>query len=235
MAKKFLITGSKHSLSFQLAYLLNDCNILLSSDEQLPNMNSPAFVHEYLKFCLDNAVDIIIPLSIEEGEMLYQNKLLFEEFGIYLLFQKLPGHRIFKNYSIANSFEEFSTKCLEAGYPNYPLMIKEKETNSPICFEVKDSAQYSIFKENSFNQIPFIQLSKFINQKPFKPICIIPVKGKPIFSYVIILESIIKYTYDLSDLQKEAFEKIVSEQKLQGYFYLVFEDENVLYYQQVSL
>ena len=52
---------------------------------QLPDPESPAFIHELLKCCLDHGADTIVLLSEREQALLQPQKLLFEEYSIQLI------------------------------------------------------------------------------------------------------------------------------------------------------
>ncbi len=57
--------------------LINQGNFL-----RIPQVNTPVFVHEVLKKCLDNEISAVIPLGIEELYPLAEARLLFLEYNI---------------------------------------------------------------------------------------------------------------------------------------------------------
>ncbi len=49
---------------------------------QFPGISTGAFEHGLLRICLDNSIDVLIPLGEEEIDLLVRAKQLFAEYGI---------------------------------------------------------------------------------------------------------------------------------------------------------
>lgn len=62
-------------------------NILLASPDYkcLPYAVAPTFAHELLRLCLDEEVDVILPLRLAEMQVLAESATLFWEYGIEVL------------------------------------------------------------------------------------------------------------------------------------------------------
>src|SRR3546814_15602118 len=49
---------------------------------QFPGVDTAAFEHELLRSCLDNRIDVVIPLGAKEIDLLARAQQLFAEYGI---------------------------------------------------------------------------------------------------------------------------------------------------------
>lgn len=95
--QKILVTAGTTALALKVKNLLNNKYevILASADEvpsvlqksfvALPKLYASTYIHEMLKMSLDNSVDFVLPLDMEEINILNQNLALFEEYGVSLL------------------------------------------------------------------------------------------------------------------------------------------------------
>lgn len=96
MAGKVLITYGTRPLAQRVAKLLEGRYGVLfgSADDipevlvqtgnyvRLPGAHTAAFEHVLLRVCLDNGIDVVIPLGGEEIDLLARTKPLFAEYGI---------------------------------------------------------------------------------------------------------------------------------------------------------
>ncbi|MFD2743738.1 MULTISPECIES: hypothetical protein [Sphingobacterium] len=60
-------------------------SVLSSTYKAIPNPANPVFAHEMLKLCLDNGIDLILPLGAHEINVLSGAAVLLEEYGIYMV------------------------------------------------------------------------------------------------------------------------------------------------------
>ena len=72
-------------------------SVLANTYKSIPNPANPVFAHEMLKLCLDQGIDILLPLGEAEIEILSGSTILFEEYGISVVFPSLtPQQEIAK-------------------------------------------------------------------------------------------------------------------------------------------
>ncbi|MFN0256573.1 ATP-grasp domain-containing protein [Pedobacter ureilyticus] len=99
---KILITGGKTATALKLIKAFNDAEILLGDYGDMPkinthnysfaelgNWNEDILAHNLLTKCLDNGVDVLLPLYEAEIMALSKSMVLFDEFGLKVL---LPGN-----------------------------------------------------------------------------------------------------------------------------------------------
>lgn len=60
-------------------------SVLAHTYKSIPNPANPVFAHEMLKLCLDQGIDLILPLGAAEIEVLSGSSILFEEYGINIV------------------------------------------------------------------------------------------------------------------------------------------------------
>jgi hypothetical protein len=95
-----LITSATDSAAFRLARILNIKNTFFAADVdmpaisgksflKIPSADSPSFIHDVLKICLDNHIKEIYPLKQDEIVELSTSRQLFEEFDIKLVIPSL--------------------------------------------------------------------------------------------------------------------------------------------------
>ncbi len=60
-------------------------SFLEANFKKIPTAANPTFTHELLKLCLDKEVNYLLPLGLNEINILAESKVLFEEYGIQLL------------------------------------------------------------------------------------------------------------------------------------------------------
>jgi hypothetical protein len=95
---KILITGGNSAVAIKIHKAFKGEEVLLADYGEVPQISSPNYqlaslgaknlditAHTLLSFCLDNAVDILLPLYHFEFEAVAKAKTLFEEFGITIL------------------------------------------------------------------------------------------------------------------------------------------------------
>lgn len=95
---KILITGGKSAQAFKLLKEFKDDEVLLADYGEMPSFPSKEYkfismgtqnpetaAHSLLTFCLDNAVNAIVPVYAFEIEALAKSNILFEEFEIQII------------------------------------------------------------------------------------------------------------------------------------------------------
>ncbi|WP_166335427.1 hypothetical protein [Sphingobacterium chungjuense] len=60
-------------------------SVLSHAYKSIPNPANPVFAHEMLKICLDQSIDLVLPLGESEIAVLGPSTILFEEYGISIL------------------------------------------------------------------------------------------------------------------------------------------------------
>lgn len=95
---RILITGGKSALAFRLRRQYQQEEILMADYGEMPQFGSAEYqfmslgpknadttAHTLLTFCLDNAVEAILPVNDFEIEAVSKSRILFEEFNIHVL------------------------------------------------------------------------------------------------------------------------------------------------------
>src|SRR5690606_18818654 len=72
----------EQSVQFGTAEEIPDVLLQTSKYIRLPAADIPAFEHEMLRTCLDNGIDVLIPLGETEVYLLSMVLALFAEYGI---------------------------------------------------------------------------------------------------------------------------------------------------------
>lgn len=109
---KVLITGGRSAQALKLVKAFADDNVLLADYGDMPVFASAAYqmislgernddtiAHNLLNSCLDESVELVLPLHAFEIEALAKSVVLFEEFGIQVL---LPEMNHLEKYLITN-------------------------------------------------------------------------------------------------------------------------------------
>ena len=100
-----LITAAATAYAYQIERLLSQTGELVFGDSgelpavllksrkfmMIPDAKSPSFTHEFLKACLDQNVEMVLPLRRAELKALSEARTLFEEYGIRLIVPALPA------------------------------------------------------------------------------------------------------------------------------------------------
>lgn len=99
---KILITGGKSAATLKLLKAFADDHILLADYGDMPSFSSAAYqmhslgtrnddttAHNLLNNCLDEGVEMILPLHPFEIEAVSRSIVLFEEFGISVLLPEI--------------------------------------------------------------------------------------------------------------------------------------------------
>ncbi|MNK55032.1 carbamoyl phosphate synthase-like protein [compost metagenome] len=100
---KILITGGKTATALKLIKAFNNAEIILGDYGDMPNISTSSYsfaelgkwnadilAHNLLTKCLDNGVDLLLPLYEAEITALSKSLVLFDEFGIKVLVPKNP-------------------------------------------------------------------------------------------------------------------------------------------------
>ena len=96
---KVLITGAKSAKAFAIAATFTHDQVLLADYDEVPkipfknyhfismgSLNPDTVAHSLLTFCLDHAVNLVVPIYDFEIEALGKSSTLFEEFNIQINF-----------------------------------------------------------------------------------------------------------------------------------------------------
>lgn len=100
---KILITGAANPQAYQVKKLFTGEHVLVLGDSmdlpefmlktktmlKLPAVDSASFAHEVLTLCLDEQIDLLVPLRQAELLPLAKARILFEEYGIALVVPSL--------------------------------------------------------------------------------------------------------------------------------------------------
>ena len=105
---KILITGGKSATALKVRRAFENEQVILADYGDVPSFSSSTYqlislgekneetiAHNLLNHCLDDAIDIIIPLNRFEIEPLAKAKILFDEFNVNVLLpdaSKLTGY-----------------------------------------------------------------------------------------------------------------------------------------------
>lgn len=95
--QNLLITFGTRALAQRLSNLLkNDFTIHFATSEEVPVFlnskfmvipvgSNPTYAHELLKICLDQQIQILLPIGLSEVKAIAEAKVLFEEYNIQVL------------------------------------------------------------------------------------------------------------------------------------------------------
>lgn len=112
---KILITGGKTVTALKLIKAFEGAEILLGDYGDMPNINSNSstfvglgewnatiLAHNLLTKCLDNGVDILLPIYEAEIAALSKSLVLFDEFGLKVLLPEnsQPSLTKFKDWCV---------------------------------------------------------------------------------------------------------------------------------------
>lgn len=100
---KILITGGKTATALKLIKAFDNAEIILGDYGDMPNINTNIYsfaelgnwntevlAHNLLTKCLDNGVDVLLPLYEAEIIALSKSMVLFDEFGLKVLLPESP-------------------------------------------------------------------------------------------------------------------------------------------------
>lgn len=95
---KILVTGGKSAQAFKALKELEGNQLILADYGEMPHFPSKQYefislgtqnlettAHQLLTFCLDNAIEAILPVNDFEIEAVMKSRILFEEFEIKVL------------------------------------------------------------------------------------------------------------------------------------------------------
>lgn len=138
---KILITGGKTATALKLLKAFNSAEIFLGDYGDMPNINASSYsfiklgvwnadvlAHNLLTKCLDNGVNVLLPLYEAEIEALSKSLVLFEEFGLKVLVP-VPKASLWEKTQLNK--EKFDHWCVvEKGkllYASVEKDLKEKD------------------------------------------------------------------------------------------------------------
>lgn len=154
---------------------------LLDRTFQIPFPESPDFIEKVLQICLDEKVDIIIPLVTRELSIFAENKKKFIENGISISVSD-PEPLIIANnkfllmkfcsendipvpaFSLVKSIKEFREAAEMLGYPDEKICFKPPISNGLRGFRIIDDSQDRLF--SLLNEKPnniYIGFDEFIS------------------------------------------------------------------------
>jgi carbamoyl-phosphate synthase large subunit len=172
MKKKILVTGGgapgaagiiksllkkKYNVHACDANIFSTGKLFVKKFHQIPKADSPFFLKKLLQICLENKINIIIPLVTKELEILALNKKKFEEKKIQILvndYQKLKIinnkfllYEYFKNikdvkipsYFEFTSYKSLNNQIKKLKYPKKKVVIKPSVSNGSRGLRIIDS------------------------------------------------------------------------------------------------
>lgn len=229
---RILITSAKEASSFELAFLLNNHQILFGEenipDQKFPVVTSASFAHELLSFCLDFDIEQVFLVRAGELSSLLPLKILFEEFGIDLIVPDISSD--FENDTSAiqvNNFNQLSSQLITLGYPNQKFAIGQSNMRGDLMMindERKDFNQIW----SKVNDISFVQIGKLFNQTNFEPLTIYPISEGLQSISVLFLNNELRI---VEKVNKELFDAIYQElvdQKSRGFYQIFISGNKIL-------
>ncbi len=247
MTQKILITGANHSLAYQLAWHLKNTDIYFCDTQNhinlIPSATSNSFAHQFLNYCLNLQIQVVFVLKADEQQALNQSKILFNEFGIDLLFldtnqlSNVNASSFFdvsiKNLQPITNFESFSTSVLNAGYPNKNVWFGRADGLGNI-YQINDNVPSAIFLWVKSTSLSFTQASKLVNHTPFVPLHIYPAKENILVCKVLLFNHQVFTHNILTYLQLEILNKVQNTFNLQGFLEFAFADDKLIQLKNVS-
>lgn len=112
----------------------------------VPAAKDPMFLEKVMEICLQEKVDVIVPLVTRELYLFAEHKSAFEERGIRVSVMPLPVLKIVNNklrlltkmrelgmetpaFEPARTVDEVKTACKKLGYPENAVCVKSSEGN----------------------------------------------------------------------------------------------------------
>ena len=75
--------------------------LLKQSHHRIPRGSHTSFAHEILKLCLDQGIEVLLPLGKMEVKSIHEARVLFEEYGISVLLPRYPENCLMLEQPIA--------------------------------------------------------------------------------------------------------------------------------------
>lgn len=147
---KILITGGKTATALKLVKAFNHAEILLGDYGDMPNISTSSYsftelgkwnteilAHNLLTKCLDNGVDVLLPLYEAEIMALSRSLVLFDEFGIKVLVPEnpQPNPQKFTNWCV---FE--NGKLIYASFESELITGNQQVINGAYSFDLETKA-----------------------------------------------------------------------------------------------
>ncbi|MBK0382370.1 hypothetical protein I5M32_05290 [Pedobacter sp. SD-b] len=225
---KVLITRSENPASFKLAYLLRNETILFGDlHPDFPPKKSISIAHEILRFCLDNEVNIIYPMSLEELLPLKRSKVLFEEFDIKLMLSNNES-LIFSNPSAeANNYNELSSMILSLGYPNHNIALANAEGYGDLILLNDETKDFETVW-NKINAVSFIQLGKLFNRPDFQKMSLYTHQKKIKTSHFLFDGEKFHFLENIENEMVSKLENMIYDKSALGFYQVDYEGLNIL-------
>ncbi len=247
MSQKILITGASNPIAYQLAWHLKSNDIHFCDTQNhiniIPSAASNSFAHQFLNHCLNQQIQVVFALKADEQKALNQSKILFDEFGIDLIFldtnqlANLNDSSFFdiniKNLQPITNFESFSTSLLNEGYPNKNVWFGRADGVGNI-YLINDNTPAANFLWLNSISLSFTQVSKLVNQTPFVPLHIYPTKENILVCKVLLFNHQVFTHNILTNLQLEIINKLQNTFNLQGFLEMAFADDKLIQLKNVS-
>lgn len=144
---------------------------LLDKIFQIPIAESPDFIEEILSICINEKIDVVIPLVTRELLVFALHKKLFEQNGIYISVSDPEPLKIANNkyllmkfcremkipvpdFYLVKSLNEFRDAAVKLGYPGNKICFKPPVSNGLRGFRIIEEGQdrlYSLINEKPNN------------------------------------------------------------------------------------
>ena len=154
---KVFITGGKSALALKMAKAFGSHQIVLADYGEMPNFLSSAYTfislgekngdtiaHSLLNYCLNEEVDLILPLHTFEIVAMAKAKVLFAEFNIEII---LPSNTDLINYFDVKGNQKFehwsifkNGDTLFSSFPNEKLIEFAKTAKLSGAFYFNDAS-----------------------------------------------------------------------------------------------
>lgn len=231
---KTLITRSS-TQGMALAFLLRNQEVVFGDfSEQFPTQNSSSLAHEILKFCLDENIEQVFPITLNELEALAEAQILFEEFGVELIISKNYKEENFQFADVqVDSFTTLSSELLALGYPNQKLAIGRADFSGNIL-EIDDKVKNFHQVWTQLQSISFIQLGKLFNQQEFKSIAIFKLEESLQQNYVLVQNQEFLFFKPFPQDLIHQLKKLTEGKELNGFYELHYISNHILRFKNIA-
>ena len=161
---KILITGGKSALALKVTKAFMSHQLVLADYGEMPNFSSPAYTfislgeknedtiaHTLLNYCLNEEVDLILPLHAFEIIAMAKAKVLFKEFNIEILLPEQDDLSAF--FDLNKRSKPIQWAAFKDGDTLFISIPNDK-----LCAFAKTSALNGIFYFNDANAVANLTL-----------------------------------------------------------------------------
>lgn len=240
--KKILITAANSAKAYQLAYLLNEEELVLADSNSqaflVPDENKSSYAHELLSLCLDNQIQEVYPLKAKEVIALAEAKVLFKEYDIEVCVPNLlslhklnnlkdTGFNVAANYSVVSSYQELSSTLLSLGYPNKNFVLGRLDDEGDLLI-LNDSQSNFNTVWQGLKEVSFLQIGKLFNHKDFEPIKIYETSEPLVTIDVLVKNNEFLFIQDVDYNVFELVQSLIKQFYLNGFFQIIISGDKVL-------